>query len=75
VFAADARTLVGQPVFALKIAVVILAIANALVFRSFWQSRIAAWGAEVPLTARVMAAASLALWSAAIVLGRMIAYS
>lgn len=73
--AADAVTLIGQPIFLAKIAIVALATSNALVFRWLWQGRVAGWGVNAPAPARVLAAVSLALWSAAIILGRMIAYS
>jgi hypothetical protein len=74
-FASDAAALVASPVFLAKLGVIGLALANALAFRRTSHGRLGAWASGVPVAARAMAAASLALWTAAIILGRMIAYS
>lgn len=69
-FAADADALVRSRVFGWKLAIVALATANALVFH--WRAR---RGTAGPNTMRAAALLSILLWSTAIVLGRMIAYS
>jgi uncharacterized membrane protein len=71
-FAADAKELVRSPVFLAKMAIVGLAILNALAFRKF--SGRALGNGDVPIILRLSAAISLSLWSAAIICGRMIAY-
>lgn len=73
-FATEATTLVVQPVFLAKMAVVAVATTVALVFRWRWHHAVARWDGGAPVTARAMAAASLSFWSAAVILGRMIAY-
>lgn len=69
-FAADARALAASPVFQLKLALILLALVNALVFRFAWKSPVD----DAPLGARALAAASLILWLGVITAGRMIAY-
>jgi hypothetical protein len=66
-FAADARALVGSWVFGTKLAVIALALANALVFRSLRPER-------QPARAPLAAITSLALWFSVVILGRLIAY-
>lgn len=73
-FATEATTLIDQPVFVAKLAVVILATTSALIFRWRWHRTMSRWTDRAPPTARVFAVASLTLWAAAIILGRMIAY-
>ena len=73
-FAADAVTLAKSDIFFIKLGLVGLAVGNALAFRRFSQKRLARWDRRAPLRARVSAAISLCLWSAAIICGRMIAY-
>ncbi len=73
-FAAEATTLIGQPVFVAKMGVVALATGLALFFRFRWRDALTGWEAQVPGPARFLAIMSLSLWSAAIILGRMIAY-
>lgn len=75
-FAADAAALVGNAAFQTKMVLVPLAVANALVFQAGWFGRLRRLGPAAPLppVAKVFAAASLALWAAVIVCGRMIAY-
>ncbi len=69
-FAADARALAGADVFRLKLAVIGLALANALLFRWLWRERLD----KLPAAGRAMAAVSLLLWLVAAALGRLIAY-
>lgn len=73
-FAADPATLVKSEIFFIKLGLVALAVANALAFRRFSQTRLERWSRRAPLRARLSAAMSLSLWSAAIICGRMIAY-
>ena len=73
-FAADARALAGSPVLRWKLALIVLALANAVAFRLLSRRRLKAWGERIPPAARAAAVASLALWLAAAALGRLIAY-
>ena len=69
-FAADGATLARSGVFQAKLALIALALANAAAFRVCWRE-----ADPPPVRARAMAVASLALWLAAGLCGRMIAYS
>jgi len=75
-FIAHAGELISNPVFPVKISLILLAVANAGilhagVFRSAGQ-----WDVDVmpPLAARTAAAASLVLWISVIACGRLLAY-
>lgn len=70
-FAADAVALARSPTFGWKLALIVLALANALTFRRFWRGTADEPG--VPL--RLMAIASIALWLSVAALGRLIAYA
>lgn len=74
-FAADAKALAASPLFRWKLALIVLALANAVAFRRAWGRRLDRWGGEPPPAARAMAAASLALWLVVGALGRLIAYA
>ncbi len=74
-FAADAQSLVHSPVFRWKLALIALALANALAFRLLWSRQIAGWNGQPPAAVRVMALTSIALWLTVAALGRWIAYS
>jgi hypothetical protein len=65
-FAADASALVASPVFLAKVALIALGVLNVLVFHRLRPP----WG----LAARLSALTSLLLWTAVVVLGRLIAY-
>lgn len=73
-FAADAGPLVLHPLMQIKTALVVLAIANALLFRRLWQHRLADWDAAPPAFGRAQAAGSILLWLLAAACGRLIAY-
>lgn len=73
-FAADAKDLVKNSVFLTKMAIVALAVLNALAFRKFAGSALSRARGNLPLNLRMSSAISLSLWSAAIICGRMIAY-
>jgi hypothetical protein len=74
-FAADGEALASSDIFAPKLIVIALALANASAFRMLWCARMADWTDPIPAGARAMAAVSLALWLTAGTLGRWIAYS
>lgn len=74
-FAADAGPLLRAPLFGWKVAVIGLALVNALGFQVLWRGRLESWGHAPPLFARGMAAASIALWLTAATLGRLLAYA
>lgn len=67
-FAADGTALAKSSAFQLKLGLVLLALANAALFRRRWH------GGEPGPATRAMAIASLGLWLAIVVTGRMIAY-
>lgn len=76
-FLAHAADLIGNRVFMAKLALISLAGTNAVMFHTGPYVNVAAWdmGLPAPLSARVMAAASLLIWIAVIFCGRWIAYS
>jgi hypothetical protein len=69
--------LAGNPVFGVKLGAIALAGLNALAFRRGVQRSVATWDTEAraPLSARLHAVASLALWVTAIACGRLLAYT
>lgn len=75
-FVAHAGDLIGNPVFAAKICLILLAGANAGVFHAGIFRSAERWdvGVAPPLAARLAAAASLLLWIAVIACGRLLAY-
>ncbi len=75
-FWAEAATLYGNAAFRLKLLLLALAAANAWIFHATAYRRVSQWetAAHTPASARAAALCSLALWSAAIVCGRAIAY-
>jgi hypothetical protein len=68
-FVADATALARSEVFRWKLALIALALGNALLFRWRWRP-----GSEAGLGLRIVAIASLFLWLAVAALGRLIAY-
>lgn len=74
-FAADAGPLIGSTVFLTKLALIGVALANALAFRAVWRRRLSTWDAAPPLGGRSMAMVSVGLWLLVAALGRMIAYT
>ena len=68
-FAADARALAGNPALVAKLALILLALLNALLFRRLWRP-----GRPPSVPLRALAALSLILWLAVAALGRWIAY-
>jgi len=73
-FAADAGALLDNPVMRTKLALVLLAVTNALAFRWTWSRCIADWDRAPPLWARLQSGLSIVPWLAIPVAGRMIAY-
>lgn len=72
-FAADAAPLLEHPVLRVKVALILLGIGNALLFRWHQAPRLAN-GQPVPPLARLQAGVSLCAWLAAMAAGRLIAY-
>ncbi len=72
--AADAAVMQSS-VFRWKLALIGLAVTNAVAFRLIWRDRLATWGYTPPIAGRVMAIGSILLWLTIGTLGRMIAYS
>ena len=76
-FVAHATDLMGNPVFVLKICLIMAAGINAAVFHAGVFRGAAAWDVDAPppLTARAAAALSLLLWISVIACGRLLAYT
>ncbi len=71
-FAADAEALARQGTFRLKLILVAIALSNVALFRLLYGAVVA----DPPRAgARVLALASMLLWTAVAICGRMIAYS
>jgi hypothetical protein len=68
-FATDARAYAASPLFQAKMALVILALGNAL-----WLRAAERRGSAPPSRAALAAAASILLWLGAILLGRLVGY-
>jgi hypothetical protein len=68
-FVTNARTLGYDPVFWVKMSLLVLAGCNALVFRTLRSN-----GPAAPRGARIVAVVSLVLWVAVIACGRLLAY-
>ena len=76
-FVAHAGDLIANPVFALKICLVLAAGTNAALFHASVFRGAAAWDVDAmpPLAARASAALSLLLWLSVIACGRLLAYT
>ncbi len=74
-FAADAGPMVNSNIFRAKMALIVLGLLHALLFRRLWRRRMAAWEADPPLAGRLMALGSLSIWLCVGALGRLIAYA
>jgi hypothetical protein len=76
-FVAHATDLMGNPVFVLKICLIMAAGINAAVFHAGVFRGAAAWDVDAmpPLTARAAAVLSLLLWISVIACGRLLAYT
>lgn len=73
-FAADARSLAVSTVVLVKLALVALGVANAILFRALWRRRFVDWDERPPIFGKLQAAGSIALWLMVAALGRLIAY-
>jgi hypothetical protein len=75
-FWSEAEKSYGNPVFRIKLVLLLLVGLNPLIFHSTIYRTVVRWddALVVPLQARVTAILSLTLWSATIVAGRAIAY-
>ena len=71
-FAADAESLATGGTFRLKLILIAVALANVALFRLLFG---AVASDPPPLTARLLALASLLLWTSVAICGRMIAYT
>ena len=76
-FSAHATDFVGNPVFVLKMVLLIAAGTNAAAFHMGTYRSVARWERDrpAPLAAKLHAAASLLLWAAIIACGRLLAYT
>ena len=72
-FCADAGPFTRSPLFQAKLVLIALGVINAWAFRRRFGDF--EDGSEPPLPARIMAAASLGLWTSATVIGRWLAYA
>jgi hypothetical protein len=75
-FVAHASDLIANPVFAVKMCLILAAGTNAAVFHAGAFRSAARWDVEAapPAAARLAGALSLALWTAVISCGRLLAY-
>lgn len=76
-FVAHAGDLVSNPVFAVKVCLILGAGANAAILHTGALRGAAGWDVDAmpPLAARMAAAASLLLWFSVIACGRLLAYT
>jgi hypothetical protein len=73
-FTADAGPLLESRLLQVKLLLVAIGIANALLFRRLWSRRLHDWDWRPPRAGRFQAALSALCWLAAATLGRLIAY-
>ena len=73
-FAADAGPLLDNPLLQIKLLLITLGIANALLFRLLWADRLDEWDLVRPRLGQLQAALSAICWLATGTLGRLIAY-
>ncbi len=73
-FVADAGALVTNNVFLIKMALLVLGIANAVTFRLLWRHRLRYWDTQTPSMGRLQAVISVAIWFCTAAAGRLIAY-
>jgi hypothetical protein len=75
-FAAHATDWGMSPVFRLKVMLIGLAVANTVIFHGRTARSLRGWDQDspAPLGGKIAAAASLALWTATIAAGRLLAY-
>ncbi len=75
-FMAHADVLLGSRVFLLKMGLLLLAAIVAIAFHSGPYRSVSSWntGSAAPVTARLLAAASILVWIAVLFAGKMLAY-
>jgi hypothetical protein len=73
-FIADAGPLAANPLLRIKLALVALGLANAVLFRVKWGGKTTTWDAHPPGLGRAQVFASVAIWIAVPTIGRLIAY-
>ena len=75
-FMTNATKLVGNPIFRLKLLLIVLAGINALVYHLWTSKSGAEWNVNEPspVVAKISAAFSMMVWSAVISCGRLIAF-
>jgi hypothetical protein len=75
-FMVDASTLVSNTAFQIKMALLVLAVVNALVFHTYTTRNIQSWNRNQPTppTAKCAGIFSIMLWVSIISCGRLIAY-
>jgi hypothetical protein len=73
-FASDAVSMAGSRLMTIKLVLVALGIANALLFRRLWKRALADWDRRPPPFGRAQCGFSIAIWLAVPVLGRLVAY-
>jgi len=74
-FASDAELKARQPIFYVKLALIVLAlVVTAMIRRAVERGRAAGAGEASPAPGRRLALVSLLLWAAAIAAGRLMAY-
>lgn len=75
-FTAHATEMAANPAFRLKLILIAAALANAAAFHRWPLGSVAAWdtGRATPVSAKVAAVLSLALWAGAVSCGRLLAY-
>ena len=73
-FSADARPLWANPVMQIKAGLIVFGLANALIFRTLWNRRLAGWDETAPGVAKLQAALSIVAWLGVAVCGRFAGY-
>jgi len=75
-FAAEASAIAENPVFRLKLLLILIGILNVVLFEIMTRPRLSGWvpGAPPPAAARIAGAVSLAAWLSVAAAGRLIAY-
>jgi hypothetical protein len=73
-FSADAGALETHPIFRLKMAILAVALVNAVLFRLLWRRRMVEWTNAVPGFTKLQAALSGIAWLSVGSCGRLIAY-
>jgi hypothetical protein len=74
-FAADAKPLAAHTLMQAKLALILIGLLNALVFRQLWRNRLPGWDTHPPALGRAQALVSIAIWASVATLGRWIAYA